>query len=595
MTTILIANQPDQIRNILPWARHIAASRGGQLAVILPQRRKRETRLVSLPAIAEDDESELVTAARIAARGSLPPSDGDAADYSANRNDGSLPDQDAESLTSSDADAVIQPADSTLNLPVATDIWLFQLLGEDWSTKLSVHLAELQPSLAVVPAPAFSKEQRQQDDWQTVLLANLDCETILIRDDAVSFEEQIRVAVFLSDGSDNEASLKCGAQLVSTFDGTATAVYVEPNIGDLASPVGMRRCESLLRGTLSTAELACFSPKVVVASRPSEAIGQLDVTDFDLLLLGTADLREMRKFLSNRSVSQATSSIPAVAVVRRGPSFSNRLRNKLDGCIRSFVPQLAREERIGLVSRIQSSSQWDFDFVLLISLATLIACLGLAENSGAVIVGAMLVAPLMTPIAGIGLGVAHANSFLTKVAFRTAMRGFATAILIGVVFGLCVQGAAAMGWLAPLNSPLHATENGPHVGSFFPEQMESRMRPQFYDLLIALASGVAAAYAMGRPNLFSALPGVAIAAALVPPLATSGIAFSHGDLIKGGGALLLFVTNMVTIILGTSLVFRAVGIRSQKEGPSAARWPRYTLLLLLVLSILITVIIEVRN
>ena len=129
----------------------------------------------------------------------------------------------------------------------------------------------------------------------------------------------------------------------------------------------------------------------------------------------------------------------------------------------------------------------------------------------------------------------------------------------------------------------------------FPQEMENRTRPQFYDLLIALTSGVAAAYAMGRPNLFSALPGVAIAAALVPPIATSGIAFAYGDFAKGGGALLLFLTNMVAIILGTSLIFRAVGVRSQKEGADGARWPRHVLLLLVLLSVLITVVIEFNN
>jgi uncharacterized hydrophobic protein (TIGR00271 family) len=274
--------------------------------------------------------------------------------------------------------------------------------------------------------------------------------------------------------------------------------------------------------------------------------------------------------------------IPAFAVVRPAESLSNRLWGRLDRWIRSTVPQLAREERVDLVTRIQTSSQWDFDFILLISLATLIACLGLAEDSGAVIVGAMLVAPLMTPIAGVGLGVAHSNSFLTRVALRTALRGFATAMLIAVLFGLCVQVISWTGWLAPLQSTgMYPAE--------YPAEMESRTHPQVYDLLIALASGMAAAYAMGRPNLFSALPGVAIAAALVPPIATSGIALAHGDLVKGGGALLLFVTNIVTIILGTALVFRAVGVRSQKEGQAAAKWPRYSLLLLVALSILVTV------
>ena len=72
---------------------------------------------------------------------------------------------------------------------------------------------------------------------------------------------------------------------------------------------------------------------------------------------------------------------------------------------------------------------------------------------------------------------------------------------------------------------------------------------------------------------------------------SAGIALAHGDVTKGGGALVLFLTNMVTIILGTSLVFRAVGVRSQKAGPNAPRWPRYVLLLVL-LSVLITMMIE---
>ena len=204
----------------------------------------------------------------------------------------------------------------------------------------------------------------------------------------------------------------------------------------------------------------------------------------------------------------------------------------------------------------------------------------------------MLVAPLMTPIAGIGLGVAHGNAFLTRIALRTALRGFATAIAIGILFGFCVQLAALPGWVDPLRSALDSSPESSDVSWFFPSQMEIRTQPQFYDLLIALASGIAAAYAMGRPNLFSALPGVAIAAALVPPIATSGIAYAHGEFLKGSEALLLFVTNIVIIILGTSLAFRAVGIRSQKDGQTADTWPRYTLFLLVVLSILVTMLIE---
>lgn len=577
----------------MPWARHLAQSRNDELVILLPQRKKGQTRMVNLPAVAAADEPELVSAARDAVRTSLPThedsSGADALTASALSEQSTVAERQA-----TEVDSELTSADSGI-LPRPTAVRLVQILGEEWSAGIAGHLAILRPSLIVAPAPEISKGARSEKDWQTQLLAEVDCEAILIQDDAHSFEEKLRVAVFLSDDSDNEISLKCVSQLISTVGGTATAVFVEPNVGDFAPLVGKRQLDKLLRSTLSREQRECFTTRVLIATDPAEAFGQLETADFDLLLLGTAGIREMRKFLKTSPVGNEATSIPAVAVVRRGESFSNRLRSKVDRWIRSFVPQLAREERIDLVSRIQSSSQWDFDFVFLISLSTLIACLGLAENSGAVIVGAMLVAPLMTPIVGIGLGVAHANSFLTKVALRTALHGFATAILIGILFGLCVQGASALEWLPPLQTATESQGDKNAFTALFPQQMESRMRPQFYDLLIALASGSAAAYALGRPNLFSALPGVAIAAALVPPIATSGIAFSHGDISKAVGALLLFVTNMVVIILGTSLIFRAVGIRSQKGGAAAARWPRYTLMLLVLLSILVTVMIEVQS
>lgn len=548
MTTVLIATRPQEIRQLATWARWIAISRKEPLILLLPQRRSGPVRLKQAADEVQDDDSELLTAAR-------------------------------ESVA-----AVLRSEISSGQSPPVEDVTFWQLLGEDWPAELADHLRELAPEMLVLPAPAASKDPHAQE-WQLGLLQDSDCDLLLLRDDAVAFDEAPHVGVFVGPGFDNESALNFAIELTAAAQGSRTAVYVEPNVGDLAATIGRRQLTDLLRRSLRRDDVDTFRGEVVVASHPADGFDQLPVHEFDLLLVGTTDQRKIQKLFRNSPVVESEQTVPAVAVLRPGESFGSRLSNRIDRWVRSVVPQLTREDRVGLVGRIQNSSQWDFDFVLLVSLSTLIACLGLAENSVAVIVGAMLVAPLMTPIAGVGLGVAHANLFLTKVAFRTALRGFATALLIGAGFGLVVQVAAWGGWLHPLfdGLPLH-----------FPSEMEGRMKPQFYDLLIALVSGIAAAYAMGRPNLFSALPGVAIAAALVPPIAVSGIAFSHGQLIKGGGALLLFVTNMVTIILGTSLVFRAVGIRSQKEGDNAARWPRYVLLLLVILSFLMTVIIELR-
>lgn len=562
MTTILIATQQDDLNNLLPWAAHIAASRSSRLTVLLTQRRKGETRLIDLQAKVDAEEPQFTTAARTA-------------------------------IQSLYTDPAAKPG-------TPPPVELQQLVGEHWARDLAKKLPELKPTLVIVPAPTISKEQSAHDDWQTLLLSAVECDVILMRDDDVCLDQHLRAAVFVTDSADNEAALNCASKLVKSVGGAATAVYIAPNVGDEAASVGRHQLRNELKRSLRTSERDLFRHRVIVAGSIETAFREISPTDFDLLLMGTRDLAVMRRFLSaSHAKSEEPVNLPAVAVIKQGQSLSNRLVSRADRAIRDFIPQLSREERVELVARIQDSSKWDFDFIFLISLATLIACFGLAENSGAVIVGAMLVAPLMTPIAGVGLGVAHANAYLTKVAFRTAVRGFVTAVIIGILFGASVQVCSYFDLLSPLRvavlSDLPQAADVAATQWSFPKEMESRTRPQFYDLLIALTSGVAAAYAMGRPNLFSALPGVAIAAALVPPIATSGIAFAHGDFAKGGGALLLFLTNMVTIILGTSLIFRAVGVRSQKEGPNAAKWPRYVLLLLVVLSVLITVVIEANN
>ena len=103
---------------------------------------------------------------------------------------------------------------------------------------------------------------------------------------------------------------------------------------------------------------------------------------------------------------------------------------------------------------------------------------------------------------------------------------------------------------------------------------------------------------MGRPHLISALPGVAIAAALVPPLATVGLSLSLGEGQLAGGAALLFFTNIVAIVLGTALTFWAVGIRtfvSEDESRKPRLWPRLWLAGLTVLSLLLAAEITIFN
>jgi uncharacterized membrane protein len=114
------------------------------------------------------------------------------------------------------------------------------------------------------------------------------------------------------------------------------------------------------------------------------------------------------------------------------------------------------------------------------------------------------------------------------------------------------------------------------------EEMDARDWPQILDLVVAIVSGLAAAYASGRPGLLAALPGVAIASALVPPVATSGLAMSIGDYDVAIGAVLLFGVNMVAIIVAAAVALRAMGIHCVAERARLTSWIGRSLLGLMV-------------
>jgi uncharacterized hydrophobic protein (TIGR00271 family) len=160
-------------------------------------------------------------------------------------------------------------------------------------------------------------------------------------------------------------------------------------------------------------------------------------------------------------------------------------------------------------------------------------------------VGGMLLAPLMPRIGGAGLALVQGDVVLVKECARSITVGFCAALAVGLLLGL----------LTP-------------IVRLTPE-LAARGGPNLLDLGVAFISGLAGAYAMARPNLSAALPGVAIAAALVPPIATVGISLAIGEIANARGAVLLFGTNVVAIILGSALALYAVGLRPAQGRP----WP----------------------
>jgi uncharacterized hydrophobic protein (TIGR00271 family) len=208
---------------------------------------------------------------------------------------------------------------------------------------------------------------------------------------------------------------------------------------------------------------------------------------------------------------------------------------------RRLVTPISLERRGEVQVLLRQSSKPNFDFYLLVLLSSTIATLGLLVDSAAVIIGAMLVAPLMSPIIGLGLSSITGDERLLKDSASSLITGAAAAVLLSVLITLANR-------LLPFVSLLE-----------LPAEVIARTRPTPIDLGIALAGGIAAAYAIAQPHISAALPGVAIATALMPPLCTSGIGLALGKGDIALGAMLLFITNAVTIAFASTVVFFALG------------------------------------
>ncbi|NEP17747.1 MAG: TIGR00341 family protein [Leptolyngbya sp. SIO4C1] len=170
-------------------------------------------------------------------------------------------------------------------------------------------------------------------------------------------------------------------------------------------------------------------------------------------------------------------------------------------------------------------------YYALLFLSGVISVLGLLAGSTATIIGAMIVAPLMGPITGIAFAMSIGNRRLLKRA--------GLALLTGCL--MTVGSAYLFTTLLGLNT--------------LNEEITSRIRPTLLDLVIALAAGAAGSYAKTRRDVADALPGVAIAVALVPPLSVIGIGLSLADTDVALGSTLLFLTNLAGIILSGGIVF----------------------------------------
>lgn len=213
-----------------------------------------------------------------------------------------------------------------------------------------------------------------------------------------------------------------------------------------------------------------------------------------------------------------------------------------------------------LQADLLEESKLDSSYLALIVGSCVIATFGLLSNSAAVIIGAMIVAPLMLPIRGMALGAMLGRVILFRNGAIAVVVGTLLAVAISYSLGLII--------------------NLPSFGS----EILSRSRPTLLDLGIAVAAGAISGYAKVEPKISGSVAGTAIAVALMPPICVIGLGLSQADWWLSLGATILYVTNLLGITLSCMLTFLMVGYTSLAQAKKPLFWTlALTVILLLPL------------
>lgn len=237
------------------------------------------------------------------------------------------------------------------------------------------------------------------------------------------------------------------------------------------------------------------------------------------------------------------------------------------GLIRAVLPDSQRRSLAELTEDLDLTAGDTHSkrsaFWTMLTLSAVIASAGVLTDSTATVIGAMIIAPLSTPIMGIALGIAKTEAGALWRSGRYVLGGAALVVLIGVIFALIIPGSFDL------------------LGN---SQIAGRTSPGLGDLVAAVATGFAGAIALARRDVAAVLPGVAIAISLVPPLAVVGVCLGQGAPGLALGALVLFLSNLIALVLAGTLVYAALGTREAGRPTGGKRRRAYlTITVLLVI------------
>ena len=265
---------------------------------------------------------------------------------------------------------------------------------------------------------------------------------------------------------------------------------------------------------------------------------QAEAKDFRTGMIGEDGLQQMRLLVTDDKLqytldqlqraleAQPNEKIVVLPIQVSLPKAQNKQRRDED---------LATATRESLYAEVEKNAHLDLSYVVLVVLSTIVAAVGLIEDNVAVIIGAMVIAPLLGPNLALGLGTALGDVSLMAESVLTTLVGLAIAILMSLAIGI----------LWPVNE--------------FSPELIARTEVGLDAIALALASGAAAALSL-TSGLSSVLVGVMVAVALLPPAATLGIMLGYGNVNLAYGAGLLLVINIVCVNLASNVVFFLKGI-----------------------------------
>lgn len=266
---------------------------------------------------------------------------------------------------------------------------------------------------------------------------------------------------------------------------------------------------------------------------------KIKAQDFRIGVLGEDGMQQMRMLVSDSAVQQALDTLQNVL----GAQPCARI---VVLSVEAYLPRSKEKDKEGessaatareaLYQEVEKGARIDSNFILLVMLATVVAAIGLIENNVAVVIGAMVIAPLLGPNLALSLGTALGDADLMRTSIRALALGILVAIGMSVIIGLL--------WPGELDS----------------HELLSRTTANLDSVALALASGAAATLSL-TTGLSGVLVGVMVAVALLPPAVTLGVMVGAGNLQLAGGAGLLLAINIVCVNLASKLVFFFKGVR----------------------------------